>query len=279
MWDFAIWVLLLYVFMQALGHIPQSIQARTGIDIFHPVASVRNAGTLSALTPLRTRVATIADTDVFSAATHGALVGFQSAGAIGMLVGGPETVEGARWWDVDFTSGADGWVPESVLESRGPGRWIATFISTWVVIAFIVSFIALTLLIYFVIRTNQIRAREAAKLRAQLPDQSRPIRNERWEIIMTHANSENPNDWRLAIIEADIILDEIVTRIGFRGASLGEKLKQADAADFRSLDAAWEAHKTRNRIAHSGSDFILTQREAKHVIDLYAQVFKEFHYL
>lgn len=279
MWDFALWVLLLYAFMQALGHIPQSIQAQTGIDIFHPIQSIEHAGELSALTPLRTRVATIADTDVFSGALHGALIGFQPAGISGILTGGPETVDGKRWWDVDFASGADGWVPESALEGRGPGRLISIFISTWTVVAFIVSFIALVLLIYFVIRTNQIRAREAAKLRAQLPDQARPVRNERWETVTAHVNSENPNDWRLAIIEADIILDEIVTRMGYRGMSLGEKLKQVEPSDFLTLDAAWEAHKTRNRIAHSGSDFILTQREAKRVIDLYERVFKEFHYL
>ncbi len=278
-WSFVLWVLLLYVFAQALARIPQSIQAQTGIDIYHPIDSVRHLGELSALTPLKTRVATISATDVFSAPIQGTLIGFQPSGITGMLRGGPETVQGSRWWDVDFASGPDGWVAERVLESRGPSAWIATFISSWTIIAFIVSFIALTLLIYFTIRTNQIRAREANKLRAQIPEQVHAMRNKRWDTIVTHVSSENPNDWRLAIIEADVILDEIVTRMGYRGASLGDKLKQVEPSDFVTLNDAWEAHKTRNRIAHSGSDFILTQREAKRVIDRYAEVFKEFHYL
>ena len=103
--------------------------------------------------------------------------------------------------------------------------------------------------------------------------------NERWEQILVHVNSENPNDWRLAIIEADVILDEMVKSMGYRGESLGERMKSIEQSDFTSIDAAWEAHKVRNRIAHSGSDFILTQREARRIIGLYEQVFKEFEYI
>lgn len=278
-WSLVLWILLLYALGTALDRVPKSIQARTGINIFHPIESVRHAGALSALTSLGTKVATLTGTDVFSAPIQGTLVGFQPSEMLGKLRGGPQTVQGSRWWDVDFETGPDGWVAERALESRGPGSWLATFISSWTIIAFIFSFIAFTLLIYFAIRTSQIRAREYHKLRAQLPEHSKPIRNERWERVMTHVSSDNPNDWRLGIIEADVMLDELVTRIGYRGASLGDKLKQVETSDFLTLDAAWEAHKTRNRIAHSGSDFILTQREAKRIIALYEEVFKEFHYL
>lgn len=104
-------------------------------------------------------------------------------------------------------------------------------------------------------------------------------KNERWEQILVHVNSENPNDWRLAIIEADIILDEMVKSMGYRGESLGERMKTIEKSDFTSIDEAWEAHKVRNRIAHSGSDYILTQREARRIIGLYEQVFREFEYI
>jgi hypothetical protein len=49
--------------------------------------------------------------------------------------------------------------------------------------------------------------------------------------------------------------------------------------DFKTLDAAWEAHKIRNAIAHEGSDFVLSQRESKRVIGLYEMVFNEFNYV
>ncbi len=105
------------------------------------------------------------------------------------------------------------------------------------------------------------------------------ITNKRWQRILDHINSGKESDWRLAVLEADILLDELVTNMGYRGDSLGEKLKGVEKSDFTTLDSAWEAHAVRNKIAHEGSSFALVEREAKRVIGLYEEVFKEFHYI
>jgi hypothetical protein len=101
-------------------------------------------------------------------------------------------------------------------------------------------------------------------------------KNDKWVRVIEHLNSTNPSDWRLAIIEADVMLDELLTANRYHGDSVGEKLKSVEPGDMKTLDAAWEAHKVRNRIAHSGSDFELTEREAKRVIALFESVFKEY---
>lgn len=112
---------------------------------------------------------------------------------------------------------------------------------------------------------------------AETSDQS--IKNERWERILNYMNSDSQTEWRLAILDADIILDKMLTKSGYHGEGVGEKLKQVERSDFRTLDSAWEAHKIRNTIAHSESDTILTKRMAKKAIDLYRQVFEEFEYI
>jgi len=82
------------------------------------------------------------------------------------------------------------------------------------------------------------------------------------------------------VLEADIILGEMLEKMGYiKGETIGDKLKTIEQSDFNSLDQAWEAHRIRNMIAHGGSDYILTEREAKRVIGLYEQVFKEFRYV
>lgn len=101
----------------------------------------------------------------------------------------------------------------------------------------------------------------------------------RWVKIVEHANSENSSDWRLAILECDIILDEMLTKMSYRGETLADKLKAVEKSDFLTIDKAWEAHRVRNTIAHEGSNFQLTDREARRVVGLYADVFKEFHYI
>lgn len=100
----------------------------------------------------------------------------------------------------------------------------------------------------------------------------------RWDRILTLIDSPHPNDWRVAIMEADIILGDILTKMGYKGESIGEILKGIEASDFQTLQAAWDAHKVRNEIAHNPA-FELSQREAKRVIDLYRHVFSEFYYV
>ena len=105
-----------------------------------------------------------------------------------------------------------------------------------------------------------------------------PESERRWEKIMGYLGSVNPSDWKLAILEADTILDSLVQRMGYKGENLGERLKSVEPSDFLTLNDAWEAHKVRNAIAHEAG-YELSQREARRVMRLFENVFKEFEYL
>ena len=100
--------------------------------------------------------------------------------------------------------------------------------------------------------------------------------NEKWEKVINYMNSNNPSDWRLAIMEADVMLEELLRTLGLHGDSVGEMLKSADQNEFSTLNDAWEAHKVRNAIAHAGTGFDLNERETKRVIALFEKVFQEF---
>ncbi|MEK7646081.1 MAG: hypothetical protein AAB381_00090 [Patescibacteria group bacterium] len=113
----------------------------------------------------------------------------------------------------------------------------------------------------------------------EVPVQNDMVLAQRWDVIGQHINSENPNDWKQAILDADTILDDVLTRLGYRGESVGEKLKRAEPADFATLQDAWEAHKARNDIAHRGLEYTLNQHEAKRIFQLYRKVFEEFYYI
>ena len=68
------------------------------------------------------------------------------------------------------------------------------------------------------------------------------------------------------------MLADALREKGYVGADVGEMLQ---GANFRSVQLAWDAHKVRNRIAHEGTQFTLTEREAKRVYALYEAVFSE----
>lgn len=103
--------------------------------------------------------------------------------------------------------------------------------------------------------------------------------NQRWDIVLQYLFSSSPSDWKLAILEADGMLDGLMNQLGFKGKDLGEKLKSADREKFKNLSIAWEAHIVRNKVAHEGQDFNLSHHEAKRIVALYEQIFKEYGFI
>ena len=141
---------------------------------------------------------------------------------------------------------------------------------------FVVGVAALIIYIYYRMARVEILKKEdalyAEKLQAK---KEAPQKNPLWESIQEHLRGDSPAGWKLAVIEADKILDDITIKQGFFGQSLGERLKNSDESVFRTLQDAWEAHKIRNRIAHEAG-YLLSRRDAQRAIFMYEKVFKEF---
>ena len=100
--------------------------------------------------------------------------------------------------------------------------------------------------------------------------------NEKWNIIMNYMEGKEEALWRIGILEADNLLNDILSDKGYKGLTMADKLKNAY---FNTIDLAWSAHKMRNRIAHDGSNFIFTDRMARNTLELYRSVFREFKIL
>lgn len=146
-----------------------------------------------------------------------------------------------------------------------------------VVIGYLVALFALIMIVYTTMRLFELRKREEAYYGTLLvaPDEKSGA-NPRWAHVESLIDSDNPSDWRQAIIEADIMLDDMLTVQSYIGETVGEKLKTVERSDFNTIDDAWEAHKVRNQIAHEGSAFELTEQLARRTIARYENVFREF---
>lgn len=156
---------------------------------------------------------------------------------------------------------------------------LALAASVWVVItilAFLVSLAALAVLIHSTVRMLDAKRREAPLYATQHAAVAETRRDHnRWNHIMTLIESPHENDWRQAIIEADIMLDDLLSQLGYHGIGVGEKLRAVDPSRFKTLQNAWEAHKIRNEIAHQGSAFPLTDHVAYRTIHNYEAVMRE----
>ena len=94
----------------------------------------------------------------------------------------------------------------------------------------------------------------------------------RFAIIQGYISGDSEALWRIGVLEADNMLEEVLTEKGYFGNDVAEKLTNAK---FNTVQLAWDAHKVRNLIAHKGSNYTLTEREAKRVFVLYEAVFRE----
>ena len=130
--------------------------------------------------------------------------------------------------------------------------------------------------VYAAVRLHQVRKKTRFVFAQAGSETPRAPKQDQWEFIQKNVGSENSSDWKLAILDADSMLDELLIARRIPGDTLGERLKSADPADFRTLDDAWEAHKLRNRIAHEGLNFALSKREARIAVERYERVFREF---
>lgn len=138
--------------------------------------------------------------------------------------------------------------------------------------------VSVSLYIFFSYKLSYVLAKEQESFNLKQIKPSQSFENKRWDTIVEYMLSEHPNDWRIAILEADIILNEILTKSGYTGDTVADKLKQVEKSDFQTLENAWEAHKVRNKVVHD-VDFVLSKREAKRIVKLYQSVFEEFEFI
>lgn len=156
----------------------------------------------------------------------------------------------------------------------------------WYVIGIIETIFAIffiAVIVFSAIRMREIQLHEKEEIEHEIAlAQARDKENEknqnpRWIYVLGLVESNSPSDWRVAIIEADSILDDIMNEKGFSGDSLGERLTSArTSGGFINVENAWEGHNLRNKIAHDGANFPISQMEARRAIRLYELCFEEF---
>ena len=89
-------------------------------------------------------------------------------------------------------------------------------------------------------------------------------------------NEVENHDAKMAVIEADKLVDVVLKRAGVAGESLGERLRHTQKLVRRNVyNDMWEAHKVRNQLVHEMDHGIDSQKSAqaiwkmkKYLVDL-----------
>lgn len=155
---------------------------------------------------------------------------------------------------------------------------------TWVVLGIIsscISILCIAIIIFSIVRMREIQNHEKMEINHEIHEalmkdkEAEKNENPRWHYILTLIESSNESDWRVAIIEADTMLVELLKEKGLAGDTASELLEAARSSGYRSIQNAWDAHAVRNQIAHSGSEFSLTQVEGRRIMKMFQNFFEE----
>ena len=96
----------------------------------------------------------------------------------------------------------------------------------------------------------------------------------KWDEIRKKFEKGDDANMRLAVIEADKLIDGLLERMGYHGTSMGERLEKITAGQFPRIDDMWKAHKIRNQIVHD-TDYRLTREDIEMVIKTYEGVLRD----
>lgn len=142
-------------------------------------------------------------------------------------------------------------------------------------LSIVLIFVFIGLTIFLVLRGSRIRDSVPESKVVDTTEEWVAYIQNAWQGVGQHLNSLNPSDWKMAIIEADKLIDDILTYyMGLKGESMAERLTLLSKEQLSSLDLLWEAHKTRNRIVHEPG-YKIEQSEAKKIVSYYEEVLKE----
>lgn len=151
------------------------------------------------------------------------------------------------------------------------------------IISGVVSWVMFVLIIYLAVKTEfwQKKIYNVFIGFRKLPevgvDHSLKVTQE-WGNIVKRLESGDEANHKLAVIEADKLLDTVLKKLTIPGSTMGERLKSIPVSQLPSIDNVWKVHKLRNHLVHT-SEFVLTDNKAKQAIDIYKQAFIELRVL
>ena len=137
-------------------------------------------------------------------------------------------------------------------------------------ILIIISILMVGSLVFFLFATSWLRQRymqDFVELSRRRPYFiGNVLKN--WKKIQERLKTEQEPEWKLAVIEADNLLDKVLQRMNYGGESLDARLKSLTSATLPNIDQLFEAHKVCRSI-NLDPDYRLTKEEAEKLTEVY----------
>lgn len=95
----------------------------------------------------------------------------------------------------------------------------------------------------------------------------------KWLSVERSLSKDQPASFHLSVLNADKLLDHAMKEAGYKGTTMGERLKSA-SPKLSNKNAVWSAHKLRNQIAHE-PDVNVNYDAARRALASFKQALKD----
>ncbi len=148
------------------------------------------------------------------------------------------------------------------------------------IIFILISLILLIGLIILLLKSSWMRSRYLEALTEFVTYRPFGVKEtfKHWNKIIKRLETDREAEYKLAVIEADGLLDAVLKKMGYKGDSSAQRLEQIDLSVLPNLEEVWKAHKTRDNIVHD-PDYRLTLDQAKRVLEVYEKTLRNLELL
>lgn len=94
-----------------------------------------------------------------------------------------------------------------------------------------------------------------------------------WLSIESQLKRDEPSSYHLAVLNADKLLDKALKERGYRGQTMGERMKMAKTT-WSNANNVWASHKLRNQVAHE-HEVRVTYDDARRALAGFKQALKD----
>ncbi|MBI2577373.1 MAG: hypothetical protein HYV77_00835 [Candidatus Wildermuthbacteria bacterium] len=155
-------------------------------------------------------------------------------------------------------------------------QWFKTIIFIVKIVMGAVGLILLSFIVWVLLKTSWIKfsfGQDVSEfMRYRAGGAQKRMRD--WERIRKRLLGTNVSEYKLSILEADQMLDEVLRKLGIKGETMDDRLLNTPDTLVKSIVRMQEVHRTRNNIVRD-PDYYLAQEEAVSVINAYEEAFRD----
>lgn len=160
-----------------------------------------------------------------------------------------------------------------ILQMPWPKIWLALKIIFIVLDVFLVF-----LFIFLMIKTKPYWTQPKLYMPSKKYTSTRTLAadalREHWQDIVNKFNSGQPESVKIAVIEADALVDDVLKQLGYEGEHMADRLAKLDTNFFPSAEKIWEAHRIRNELTHLPGTEVPIEK-AKRLLEHYRDFFND----